>query len=213
MTANFFNPFLDGLNLTTRRRATHRAEQEFAEFKGEAMEISVVKFVDKEQFVKVLMKGLKQGFTLNRAGQEMFWILMNLIAEEAMGKDEIYIPYMERFTFKDGTVSPPLSTTKFYDGLESLRTAGFIAKHRRRGWYWINPAMVWNGDRVRFVEEYQLKNGVSAGPKLAHPRAKKQRMGSEWQEPSQSAERGAAGAAPVQHGPARMAGIGCGEGS
>ncbi|UNE80230.1 hypothetical protein IMY97_22775 [Pectobacterium versatile] len=46
-----------------------------------------------------------------------------------------------------------LSESIFYRGVKELIEKRIIAKTNEKNWYFINPAIVFNGDRARFVSE------------------------------------------------------------
>lgn len=46
-----------------------------------------------------------------------------------------------------------LSESIFYRGIKELIEKRIIAKTNEKNWYFINPAIVFNGDRARFVSE------------------------------------------------------------
>lgn len=170
----FTNPFLDTLGVETKRKTDRRAEQTFGELDAQAVEVSAVHFVDKTTFVKVMSRAMREGFGLGLKAQRMWWIVLDVIGKEAIGQDEFYLTHQPSFQLGDDKAGQvEITKTTFYDGLAELRAAGFIAKQpHRSGWYWINPAMVWNGDRVRFINEYRIKHG-GTGPKVLYPRARK----------------------------------------
>lgn len=46
-----------------------------------------------------------------------------------------------------------LSESIFYRGIKELIEKRIIAKTNEKNWYFINPAIVFKGDRARFVSE------------------------------------------------------------
>ena len=50
-----------------------------------------------------------------------------------------------------------LSFATFMRGLKELEDAKIIAKHRKRGDYFINPNFVFNGDRIAFSTVIEKK--------------------------------------------------------
>lgn len=46
-----------------------------------------------------------------------------------------------------------MSESVFYRGIKELIEKRIIAKTNEKNWYFINPAIVFNGDRARFVSE------------------------------------------------------------
>ncbi|MBL1506096.1 hypothetical protein ELC70_28465, partial [Klebsiella pneumoniae] len=50
-----------------------------------------------------------------------------------------------------------------YRGIKELIEKRIIAKTNEKNWYFINPAIVFNGDRARFVSEIIKKKEVMEG--------------------------------------------------
>ncbi|WP_342752785.1 MULTISPECIES: replication/maintenance protein RepL [unclassified Bartonella] len=50
-----------------------------------------------------------------------------------------------------------LSLPTFACGLTELESAQIIAKHLRQGWYFINPNLIFNGDRIAFTTVIQRR--------------------------------------------------------
>ena len=50
------------------------------------------------------------------------------------------------------------SKTMVYRGLAELVNGGIIARGKNDNVYFINPLIIWNGDRARFVTEYVKKS-------------------------------------------------------
>lgn len=159
------NPFLKNFTIETKGKTVNaKTEEVFAqeadgsyiEVDNEAREIRHIKYVDKGQFVKVMNAAFKAAFGLSSKGQRMFWLVMSELSENP-GKDSIFLTYNKEFIVNNEAITLP--KTSFYDGLKALQDANFIAPKRERGFYWVNPAMLWNGDRVKLSTTYILKHG------------------------------------------------------
>lgn len=135
---------------------------------NEAREISHIKYVDKSRFIKVMNVAFKAAFGLSGNGQRMFWLVMSELSDNP-GKDSIFLTYHKEFAVEGGTIKMP--KTSFYDELKALQDANFIAPKRDKGHYWVNPAMLWNGDRVKLSTTYILKHGENhpGMPKIKRP--------------------------------------------
>jgi len=115
-------------------------------------EIAQIVEVDESQFIKLFTKDLAIWFDLNRAAMRVFGALLTVVQESAIGRDMVFFDVRSKAleAFK-------ISKATFYRGLDELIEKGFIARHLSPGWYFINPAMFFNGDRARFVKEYRMK--------------------------------------------------------
>jgi hypothetical protein len=170
------NPFLAQLEIQTRKKRTKTETGEVFDANGVAanlqgQEISEVRFVDKCQFVKVMNRAFHAAFGLNQAGQKLFWVMMSEIGR-GPGQDRVFLHYKCSVVIDGQTVSIPKST--FYRGLEALEGAGFIRQcQNAKGFYWINPNMVWNGDRITLATTYIIANRgkaeASEMPRIQRP--------------------------------------------
>jgi hypothetical protein len=105
--------------------------------------------VDKTQFVKLYVNGVKAFKDLTGAGTKVFELLY-LEVQKQIGKDKVYLS----FNAIEQLVTPMSSST--YDrGMRELIEKKFIASSMLQGWFFINPDYMWNGDRLAFVKEYR----------------------------------------------------------
>lgn len=111
--------------------------------------------VDRTQFVKLYINGVKAFKELSGAGTKMFEFLY-LTVQENIGKDEVWLALSE--VNQDIT---PISKATFMKGMRELILKGFIAESMTQNKYFLNPDYMWNGDRLAFVKEYRL---VSSKP-------------------------------------------------
>jgi hypothetical protein len=105
--------------------------------------------VDKTQFVKLYVNGVKAFKELTNAGTKVFEVLY-LEIQKNIGKDKIYMSY----TQLDHGITP-MSEATFNRGMKELVEKAFLAATPSVSWYWLNPDFVWNGDRLAFVKEYR----------------------------------------------------------
>jgi hypothetical protein len=105
--------------------------------------------VDKTQFVKLYVNGVKAFKGLTNAGTKVFEVLY-LEIQKNIGKDKVYMSY----TQLDHDITP-MSEATFNRGMKELVEKAFLAAMPSVSWYWLNPDFIWNGDRLAFVKEYR----------------------------------------------------------
>jgi len=171
------NPFLDALQVTTKgKRITVTTGNEArdvivneatGEIKGTV--ITTYRQVDDEQFIKLFTQNIALTFGLKSAGIKAF----NVLAFSVQKGIKTDIIPLDKYTLDDFVryhleLDPPvelkLSEATFMRGLKELEKAQIIAKCMRRGSYFINPAFVFNGDRIAFntVIERNKKDKIKA---------------------------------------------------
>lgn len=106
--------------------------------------------VDKSQFVKLFVNGVKALKELTNAGTKVFEILY-LRVQDSIGKDVVYISWLEI----DQAITP-MSESTYMRGMKELLLKGFLAETVVTGKYYINPDYIWNGDRLTFVREFRV---------------------------------------------------------
>lgn len=117
--------------------------------------VTTYKKVDGEQFIKLFTANIGLTFDLSAAGIKTFSVLLWVVQNNAISKDEVDMDglTLEGFIEKHADSNKPLrlSLTTFKRGLNELEKAQIIAKTLRKGRYYINPNFVFNGDRVAFT--------------------------------------------------------------
>lgn len=108
--------------------------------------------VDKTQFVKLYINGVKALKELTNAGTKVFELLY-LEVQKQIGKDTIFLSYNS----VDQDVTP-ISRAVYQRGLKELVQKQFIAPKVDINMFFINPDFMWNGDRLAFVKEYRVKS-------------------------------------------------------
>ena len=112
--------------------------------------------VDKTQFVKLYINGVKAFRDLAAPGTKVFEVLYTQV-QENIGKDKVYLSF--NAINQDAT---PMSEATYTRGMRELILKGFIAPSMLQGWYWVNPDYMWNGDRLAYVKEFRLKRDVAS---------------------------------------------------
>lgn len=124
-------------------------DSETGETKGMAF-MHRIKTVDKAQFVKLYVSEIQSLFDLSRTGLKVFGFVINSLR---INGDTIYINHrkvMEYCEYK--------STRPVYKGLAELLNNNIIAMSKDANMWYINPSIVFNGDRIAFIKEYRLKD-------------------------------------------------------
>lgn len=117
--------------------------------------ISTFKRVDSEQFIKLFTSNIAMTFDLSAAGIKTLGVLIWAVQNHAIAKDEVTMDNLtrEEFLSEHSDREPPLklSYATMKRGINELERSKIIAKTMRAGRYFINPAFLFNGDRVAFM--------------------------------------------------------------
>lgn len=156
------NPFLEkvssyrrGIKRTVVKSNKALLDLETGEIEGVAEIVQQVQ-VDSEQFVKLYTADLKKFFSLTPKSQRILQIVL-LQVQKHKDADSIMlnVPVMVDF-FETRNENPPARQT-FYLAVEEMISKGFLARSAfSSDMFYINPAIFFNGDRVRLVKEYQI---------------------------------------------------------
>ena len=71
-------------------------------------------------------------------------------------QDRIFIPY-DGLADSMQAVGIAFSRPTYDRGVKELIEKQFLAEGVHSGWFFINPALIFNGDRAAFVRTYQVK--------------------------------------------------------
>jgi hypothetical protein len=115
--------------------------------------------VDKTQFVKLYINGVKAFKDLTGAGTKVFELLY-LEVQKSFGKDVMYLSFSEI-----DQLATPISKATFMKGMKELLEKGFIAESMTQGKYFLNPDYIFNGDRLAFIREVRLKGSKYSDPR------------------------------------------------
>lgn len=108
---------------------------------------------DNDQFAKLFMDQIRIFVDLSRPGMQLlFWIVRHLRQND----DKVYI-FMEDVMQDLGWAS----STSYYDTLAELLSKDVIYPSYQKMFWFINPAMMFNGDRMVLVQEYVKKGSVN----------------------------------------------------
>jgi hypothetical protein len=118
---------------------------------GEAEGMTMIhryKEVDKTQFVKLFIQEVESLFDLSRSGLKVFGFVLQSMR---INTDEIYISMPQLMAFCGYK-----QKNQAYKGLSELMANKIIAMSQNPNLWFVNPNIVFNGDRVAFVKEYRL---------------------------------------------------------
>lgn len=116
--------------------------------------------VDKTQFVKLYINGVKAFQGLKNAGAKVFEIIYRAVQKNP-GSDRIWIHFMEI----EQNITP-ISETTFYRGMRELIEKEFIAESTTPGAYFLNIDYLFNGNRLAFIKEYKIASNGQPKPQV-----------------------------------------------
>jgi hypothetical protein len=167
------NPFCfnEEIKIKTKtRNLTAKAGTELIEKNGTNTEtfftnIVQKKEVDTEEFIKLFTAQIKFYFDLTKTAYKVFFIVLR-IYQQSIGGDRIYLTCKTAQNIAESIDGFRLSTPIYYRGIDELIEKQIIAKSDQKYNYFINPAVIFNGDRARFVKEVirqkeEIKNNDS----------------------------------------------------
>lgn len=152
------NPFLESFGIMIRKRSSIIATGLQKSDDVSVGIIGQITEVDTEQFIKLYTQNVQIIFELSNTSQRLLPPLMYEIQQQSKDIAHVYFTYKQvvRACTKMG-YKPPSQPT-FTRGIKELIEKQFLAINAMGvGWYWINPNILFNGDRVRFVKEYKIK--------------------------------------------------------
>ena len=151
------NPFVFNMSIDTKKKklTVDRGSEVETEEGVFTTTISQIQEVDREEFLKIFTGQIKFYFDLSQTGFKLFFIIMGLYQKQ-IGGDEIYLNF-ETAKEEAEKYESAISKAVCYRGLKELLEKKMIAKSVKRYIFYINPAIIFNGDRARFVKEIKIK--------------------------------------------------------
>lgn len=120
-------------------------------------EITTVRSVDAEQFVKLYTTRLKDIFSLKPTSMKVLQVLLDQIQKTAIGGDQVMLNYAVAERYFEENELKSISKSSFYTAIAEMVAKGFIAQADvSSNLFFINPHLFFNGDRVKFVEEWHI---------------------------------------------------------
>ncbi len=111
--------------------------------------------VAKNEFVQLYAEGAAAIMGLKSAGQKVFQILYGkLLGIEGKNATEILMNY-EMFPEE---IQNWISRRTFFRGINELLKAKFIAQSYNPGYYFVNPAFIFNGNRLIIARAYTMQD-------------------------------------------------------
>ena len=107
--------------------------------------------VDRTQFVKLYVNGVKAFAGLTGAGAQVFGLVYAEL-QKTPGKDMIYL----NFSDVDQDITP-ISKATFMRGVKEILLKKFLAETQVSGRYFVNPDYIFNGDRLAIVKEFRVR--------------------------------------------------------
>ncbi|MDN7678016.1 MULTISPECIES: hypothetical protein [Burkholderia cepacia complex] len=132
------------------------------DLKSIVLDFTTKKIVDKDQFIKIYIHSFPVLAELKNSTKILFqYILMSL--SEQVGKDQLYLSYASYVEFVEKyPLLTKVSRATYFNCLNELLENNILYKSKLTNIYFINIAYVFNGDRLRFITEYQIKKEKSS---------------------------------------------------
>ncbi len=152
------NPFMQEISIQVSERKTTISKGSIVvssrgEKIGDACIAQIVP-VDKEKFVKLYVQNIAAIFELNKSGIRMLGVLLHIVQEYPQ-QDQVFMSHPEAAKAHAQLNDKPLSRTTFDRGISELIEHQVIAESPKGlGWFYINPNLVFNGNRVTFINSY-----------------------------------------------------------
>jgi len=163
--APHFNPLLEPQAIHTKRRYVRSGTKatKVDLDTGEITDVASIYSVEKRDdasFVKVFTAGVAAAYELGKTGARVFQAVLQEYENTPMHKG--YADSVELAWFDEGLCGRKIGMSEktFQRGLKELLAKGFLSP-RTPNTFWVNPALFFRGDRVRFITEYQRKKAVS----------------------------------------------------
>ena len=140
------------LNNNTRSRTIYKGKNVEFINNTEFCEVNFKKIVDRTQFIKVFKDSLKTILALSTTAQKVLWYIIDNVPKE---KPFVYLDYkecMDNVGFK--------TRKSVYDGVIELLEKGILTRSSNSKKYWVNPLVIFNGNRITFINDYILTQGT-----------------------------------------------------
>ncbi|MHA6860376.1 hypothetical protein [Ralstonia pseudosolanacearum] len=132
-------------------------QHESEEMKSAAIDFVAKTFVDKDQFIKIYIHSLPVLAELKNSTKVLFqYVLMAL--HKGIKQDSVYLSYED---YVDCVNQYPLmsriSKATYFRCINELLENKVVFKSTKPNIFFVNIAYIFNGDRLTFIRQYQLK--------------------------------------------------------
>ncbi len=155
------NPLLEPTEVTVKKRyvKTGTSEELISTKTGEIRQTSAIYTIDERDdasFVKVFAAGVSAAYDLGRTAARVFQLVLQEYERAPMRQG--FAESIELSWFNEGLCgrAVDMSEKTFQRGLKELLAKQFLAP-RSPSTFWVNPALFFKGDRVKFITEYRRK--------------------------------------------------------
>lgn len=127
------------------------------DMKSVALDFSRKCVIDKDKFIKLYIHSFPVLADLKNSTKLLFQYILSSLSHES-NQDRLYIAYKDyQEKAKRNPIFPSISQPTFSRCMKELLELEILFKSTLPNLYFINIAYVFNGDRLRFLTEYQLK--------------------------------------------------------
>lgn len=123
--------------------------------------------VDEDKFIKLFTQNLKVFFDLTPSSQKVLRYILETL-QTTINADGIWLPWVDIEKYSNAH-NLKISRTSYHRTLKEMLQKGFIAESERPNFYWINPNLFFNGDRMTFISTYVKKKKGEQIPSEAPP--------------------------------------------
>lgn len=153
------NPFLEPQTIRIgKRRVTVATGVHVDAATGEQLQTSgihVIREVDRNEFVKIYVQGVRAIFGLKPSSQRLIQYVIEAL-QRTPGADSVFVAWFSVREFL-GEADLKMSRTTFHRALADLIDKGFIAEAPEPNKFWLNIHLFFNGSRMRFIHEYRIR--------------------------------------------------------
>lgn len=131
-------------------------QDETEELKTLTLDFCAKRIVDRDEFIKIYVHSFPVLSELKNSTKILYQYILYLV-HKSIGEDRIYISYKDYLKKINNGSLFKISQATFYNALNELLEKEILFKTDITGFYFLNISYVFNGDRLKFITEYQLK--------------------------------------------------------